>query len=173
MIIQRSDVANRKDIRNSGYGEIRCARCTEMELAGASRSPTQARFLKACRTHKAQKAVQFTAPQPVRSSRYRRAPRRHSQDRRHWKGRRVANRERETGRHVSSRRRGGGGDLHALQHQQIKAREFAPSLFRRSASRLDDQDRFGNPVVPHEWFLAPVSAIDEVVQRIQDHSIRV
>lgn len=49
------------------------------------------------------------------------APRRHSQDRRHWRGRRVANRERETGRHVSSRRRGGGGDLHALQHQQIKA----------------------------------------------------
>jgi hypothetical protein len=36
---------------------------------------------------------------------------------------------------------------------------------------LTIKDRFGNPVVPHEWFLAPVSAIDEVVQRIQDHSI--
>jgi hypothetical protein len=42
-----------------------------------------------------------------------------------------------------------------------------------AAVRLDltIKDRFGNPVVPHEWFLAPVSAIDEVVQRIQDHSI--
>ncbi|MGA7384289.1 MAG: hypothetical protein WBW81_06245 [Methylocella sp.] len=36
------------------------ARCTETELAGASRSPTQGRFLKACRTHKARKAARFT-----------------------------------------------------------------------------------------------------------------
>jgi hypothetical protein len=33
------------------------------------------------------------------------------------------------------------------------------------------QDRFGNPVKPHEWFLVPLSVIDEIVDRIRDGSI--
>jgi hypothetical protein len=33
------------------------------------------------------------------------------------------------------------------------------------------QDRFGNPVVPREWFLVPLFVIDEVVKRIKDGSI--
>ncbi len=48
------------------------------------------------------------------------------------------------------------------------ARDF--KTFRREHA-IGIKDRFGNPVVPHGWFLAPVLAIDEVVQRIQDHSI--
>jgi hypothetical protein len=42
-----------------------------------------------------------------------------------------------------------------------------------SGARLDLQiaDRFGNPVQPREWFLAPLQVIDEVVKRIQDNSI--
>ena len=36
---------------------------------------------------------------------------------------------------------------------------------------IEIADRFGNPVKPREWFLAPLPAIDEIVQRIQDHSI--
>ena len=32
-------------------------------------------------------------------------------------------------------------------------------------------DRFGNPVKPREWFLVPLPVIDEIVRRIQDHSI--
>jgi len=36
---------------------------------------------------------------------------------------------------------------------------------------LEIEDRFGNPVKPREWFLAPLPVIDEVVRRIQDHSI--
>jgi len=41
------------------------------------------------------------------------------------------------------------------------------------AARLDIQirDRFGNPVVPREWFLAPLFVIDEVVAKIKDGSI--
>lgn len=41
------------------------------------------------------------------------------------------------------------------------------------AARLDIEikDRFGNPVVPREWFLAPFAAIDEAVERIKDGSI--
>lgn len=41
------------------------------------------------------------------------------------------------------------------------------------SARLDIQinDRFGNPVVPREWFFVPVFIIDEVVEKIQDGSI--
>ncbi|MCG7354700.1 GIY-YIG nuclease family protein [Roseomonas mucosa] len=41
-------------------------------------------------------------------------------------------------------------------------------------ARLDIiiQDRFGNPVVPQEWFLVPRFVIDEAVERIKDGTIR-
>lgn len=41
------------------------------------------------------------------------------------------------------------------------------------ASRLDIEikDRFGNPVVPREWFLVPLFVIDEVVEKIKDKTI--
>lgn len=40
-------------------------------------------------------------------------------------------------------------------------------------ARLDIQikDRFGNPVVPREWFLVPVFVIDDAVERIKDGTI--
>lgn len=41
------------------------------------------------------------------------------------------------------------------------------------ASRLDIEikDRFGNPVVPREWFLVPLFVIDEVVEKIKEGTI--
>ena len=33
------------------------------------------------------------------------------------------------------------------------------------------EDRFGNPVVPREWFLVPLFVIDEAVSRIKDGTI--
>jgi hypothetical protein len=41
------------------------------------------------------------------------------------------------------------------------------------AARLDMEikDRFGKPVIPREWFLVPLFAIDEAVERIRDGSI--
>jgi hypothetical protein len=40
-------------------------------------------------------------------------------------------------------------------------------------ARLDIEvkDRFGNPVIPREWFLVPVFVVDEVVERIKDGTI--
>jgi hypothetical protein len=40
-------------------------------------------------------------------------------------------------------------------------------------ARLDIQikDRFGQPVIPHEWFLVPLFVIDEAVERIKDGTI--
>jgi hypothetical protein len=42
-----------------------------------------------------------------------------------------------------------------------------------AAARLDIviKDRFGNPVIPREWFLVPIFVIDEVVDRIKDGTI--
>ena len=42
-----------------------------------------------------------------------------------------------------------------------------------SPGRLDIEikDRFGNPVVPREWFLVPLFVIDEAVSRIKDGTI--
>ena len=41
------------------------------------------------------------------------------------------------------------------------------------SAKLDIQinDRFGNPVIPREWFLVPLFIVDEVVERIKDGSI--
>ena len=42
-----------------------------------------------------------------------------------------------------------------------------------AAARLDlvIHDRFGQPVRPREWFLVPLSAIADVVEKIRDGSI--
>lgn len=44
-------------------------------------------------------------------------------------------------------------------------------VFAGAALDLTIHDRFGNPVSPREWFLVPISVIDEVVSRIRDGSI--
>jgi len=51
--------------------------------------------------------------------------------------------------------------LEALLH-----RVFAPAQLD-----LEIKDRFGHPVKPREWFLVPLSVIDEAVERIRDGSI--
>lgn len=40
-------------------------------------------------------------------------------------------------------------------------------------ARLDIEikDRFGNPIVPREWFLVPIFVVDEAVERIKDGTI--
>jgi hypothetical protein len=40
-------------------------------------------------------------------------------------------------------------------------------------ARLDVEimDRFGNPVVPREWFLVPRFVVDDAVEKIKDKSI--
>lgn len=44
-------------------------------------------------------------------------------------------------------------------------------LFGGAQIDLTIADRFGNPVKPREWFLVPLAAIDEAVQRIVDGSV--
>ncbi|MFZ1743672.1 MAG: GIY-YIG nuclease family protein [Pontixanthobacter sp.] len=51
--------------------------------------------------------------------------------------------------------------LEALLHKFFSAAQFD----------IEIKDRFGNPVKPREWFLVPLSAINEAVERIQDGTI--
>lgn len=44
-------------------------------------------------------------------------------------------------------------------------------IFSPARLEIDVKDRFGQPVVPREWFLVPLSAVDEAVRKIQDGSI--
>ena len=44
-------------------------------------------------------------------------------------------------------------------------------LFAPARLAIEIMDRFGNPVVPREWFLVPLGAIDEAVEKIREGTI--
>ncbi len=56
----------------------------------------------------------------------------------------------------------------------VNCRKLEGLIHKTFAGALLDltlQDRFGSPVKPQEWFLVPLEAIDDAVQRIRDGSI--
>jgi hypothetical protein len=54
---------------------------------------------------------------------------------------------------------------------RVKFENLIHKIFASAQIDLTIEDRFGNPVKPREWFLLPLSVIDEAVQRIIDGSI--
>jgi len=44
-------------------------------------------------------------------------------------------------------------------------------IFDPARLDIEIKDRFGNPVIPREWFLVPLFVIDQAVERIKDGSI--
>lgn len=54
---------------------------------------------------------------------------------------------------------------------RTKLENLLHKFFTEAKLDLTISDRFGFPVKPQEWFLVPLEAIDEAVQRIQDGSI--
>jgi hypothetical protein len=54
---------------------------------------------------------------------------------------------------------------------QTKLENLIHKVFETARLDIEIQDRFGNPVVPREWFLAPLFAVDEAVSRIKDGTI--
>jgi hypothetical protein len=57
-------------------------------------------------------------------------------------------------------------NINRVRLENIIHRVFAPAQLD-----LTIPDRFGKPVKPREWFLVPISAIDETVEKIMDGSI--
>jgi len=57
-------------------------------------------------------------------------------------------------------------NIHRASLAKLIHRIFAPARLA-----LEIQDRFGNPVVPREWFLIPLGAIDDAVEKIREGTI--
>lgn len=55
--------------------------------------------------------------------------------------------------------------------KRTKMERLFHKVFGAARLNITIHDRFGNPVQPHEWFLVPLFALDEAVERIRDGSI--
>lgn len=54
---------------------------------------------------------------------------------------------------------------------QTKLEALIHRIFEPARLEIEIKDRFGNPVTPREWFLVPLFAIDEAVEKIKDGTI--
>lgn len=54
---------------------------------------------------------------------------------------------------------------------RIKLENLLHRFFDSARLKIEIRDRFDNPIIPREWFLVPLSVINEVVERIRDQSI--
>ncbi|PKP78727.1 MAG: hypothetical protein CVT81_02690 [Alphaproteobacteria bacterium HGW-Alphaproteobacteria-3] len=54
---------------------------------------------------------------------------------------------------------------------RTKLENLIHRVFEPARLDISIQDRFGNPVIPREWFLVPLFVIDEAVERIKDGTI--
>lgn len=54
---------------------------------------------------------------------------------------------------------------------RVKLEKLIHKFFKPAQLKIEIKDRFGNPVIPKEWFLVPLFIIDEAVERIKDGSI--
>ena len=54
---------------------------------------------------------------------------------------------------------------------RVKLENLIHRFFETAKLDIAIKDRFGNPVVPREWFIAPLSVIDAAVSKIRDESI--
>ena len=55
---------------------------------------------------------------------------------------------------------------------RVKLENLLHRVFEAARLDIEIMDRFGHPVTPREWFLVPLFAIDEAVERIRDGSIK-
>lgn len=54
---------------------------------------------------------------------------------------------------------------------RAKLEHLVHRVFGSARLDIEIKDRFGNPVVPREWFLVPLASIDEAVEKIRDGTI--
>jgi hypothetical protein len=55
--------------------------------------------------------------------------------------------------------------------KRTKLENLIHRFFEPARLDIEIKDRFGNPVVPREWFLVPRFVIDEAVEKIRDGTI--
>jgi hypothetical protein len=54
---------------------------------------------------------------------------------------------------------------------RTKLEKLIHRIFDSARLDIEIKDRFGNPVIPREWFLVPLFVVDEAVERIKDGTI--
>lgn len=54
---------------------------------------------------------------------------------------------------------------------RVKLENLIHRVFDPARLDIEIKDRFGNPIIPREWFLVPRFVVDEAVQRIKDGTI--
>lgn len=57
-------------------------------------------------------------------------------------------------------------NINRTKFERLMHRVFEPARLM-----IDIKDRFGNPVVPREWFLVPLFVIDEAIEKFKDGTI--
>ena len=57
-------------------------------------------------------------------------------------------------------------NINRSKFERLMHRVFEPARLK-----IDIKDRFGNPVVPREWFLVPLFVIDEAIEKFKDGTI--
>ncbi|MGH7036441.1 MAG: GIY-YIG nuclease family protein, partial [Stellaceae bacterium] len=60
-------------------------------------------------------------------------------------------------------------DLYNINRTKLE--NLIHRIFGRAQLDIEVKDRFGNPVVPREWFLVPLFVIDDAVEKIKDGTI--
>ena len=55
---------------------------------------------------------------------------------------------------------------------RTKLENLIHRIFEPARLDIEIKDRFGNPVVPREWFLVPLFVIDAAVEKIRDGTIK-
>ena len=54
---------------------------------------------------------------------------------------------------------------------RIKLENLIHKFFEPAKLNIEIKDRFGNPIVPREWFLVPLFVIDEAIEKIKEGSV--
>ena len=54
---------------------------------------------------------------------------------------------------------------------RVKLENLIHSFFEAARLDIEINDRFGNPVTPREWFLVPLEAIDDLIQKIVSNEV--
>lgn len=60
-------------------------------------------------------------------------------------------------------------DLYNINRTRLE--NLIHRIFDNARLEIEIKDRFGNPVVPREWFLVPLFVVDQAVERIKDGTI--
>ena len=55
--------------------------------------------------------------------------------------------------------------------KRTKLENLVHRIFDPARLEMEIKDRFGNPVVPREWFLVPLAAIDDAIDKIREGTI--